>query len=607
MFNNKTDRLNYGNLLIPPTGFELTMAVATTYSLDLETLTAATIALGVHENTDSVIADNPVTLLHSLQKVSEKVVIFCESGQTKLPKTASPLVLLLEKMIAPVALTAQNGSFPSFHPKTWTLEYENTNGEKLYRFIILSRNLTFDRSWDVTFMMEGKKNTGVDKHVHPLISFLKYLEGWIRHDRDRQQKIVSSMQEALKGVKFELDRKEFGDFSIMPIGIGREGIDMTEDELLLDYPNTGQQNTFHELTIISPFLSKETIDYFNSDKFSLTGTRRKLFTRRTELPRIKDVANNFDVYVLKDTIVDGEGSLPEGEEFEPKRQDIHAKMYLRRKTSKNELYLGSMNASNSGVKRNVEMLVKLEIKNRHIDMDRLCKELFAGQEDDKSNPFEKVDLSHLSTMTEDKDEQDELVHTLKQVCRIKCCCQVISSGDEYQLQIHFDGDTLPDNVEISPLMAKGLNTHIAKSVIFNGLNILQLSEFFVVTVKGKESCMHRVILIPTQGIPQERDKSLVQGVIKDKKTFIEYVAMALGDDLLQLFGIEHKEHEYGHGSTRGQDTKVPALYEKMLRVAYEDRKKLLEINKIMEVIDDGSIITDEFRQMYDAFKFAMEL
>ncbi|MBO5884988.1 MAG: hypothetical protein J6Q51_04250, partial [Clostridia bacterium] len=47
--------------------------------------------------------------------------------------------------------------YPSFHPKFWLIKYVNNEGEALYRVVVLSRNLTFDRSWDVSFCMEGRK------------------------------------------------------------------------------------------------------------------------------------------------------------------------------------------------------------------------------------------------------------------------------------------------------------------------------------------------------------------------------------------------------------------------------------------------------------------
>ena len=612
MFKNKTDRLNYGGLLMPPTGYELNRAVATTYSLDLETLTAATIALGVQENTDSVVAETPIAMLRTLQKVTDKVVIFCESGQTKIPNKPSPLILLLDKMIVPVALTTSNGSYPSFHPKTWTIEYENVDGEKLFRFIVLSRNLTFDRSWDVSFMMEGTIKAGGKRHTKPLISFLSYLKNQINEELNKHHQVetISQLIDSLDDIKFELNRKEFSDFQIMPLGIGKGGTDMRKDGLFYNFPNDSSGVTFKELTIMSPFLSTEAIKYLNSDRLSLTGTRRKLFTRRSELPKIKDVANNFDIYVLKDTIIDGEESLPEGEEELPKLQDIHAKLYLRQKYPNHHLYLGSMNASNSGICRNVEMMIKLEIKNQfHLNMDKLCADFFGGEENSKYNPFEKIDLSNISEETTDDTEVKELEQTLKSICRMEARAEVLYNEFDYSVVIRFEDESLPNNVTIRPLRLENQELTIGKELVFKHLNLLHLSDFYIVTVFGNETKLSRVVMIPTDNIPLDRDKEIVKGIICDRKSFMEYVAMALGDDLLVLFGSEQEENSIDNENNHHKEQiyKIPALYEKMLRVAYEDKRRLLEIDPIMRIIDDKNIIPEEFREMYDTFKSAMKL
>ena len=610
MFRNKTDRLNYGSLLIPPNGYELSRAVATTYSLDLETLTAATIALGVQENTDSVVAETPVAMLRTLQKVADKLVVFCEAGQTKTPNTQSPLILLLEKMIVTVALPEANGTFPSFHPKTWTLEYENNDGDRLYRFIVLSRNLTFDRSWDVSFMMEGSQKSGGKRHVKPLKSFLIFLDNGINNGRyEHQHDIISQLIDNLYDVKFELNRKEFGDFEIMPLGIGKEGADMLNDDLFKGYPDELAGITFKELTIMSPFVSTETIKYLNSDRFTLTGTRRRLFTRRSEIPKIRDVANNFNVYVLKDTIIDGEGALPEGEESHPQLQDIHAKMYLRLKYPNHHLYLGSMNASNSGISRNVEMMIKLEIKNQYINMDRLCADFFGGEEESKYNPFEKVDLNTISEATVDNIEEKELEYILKFVCRIDARAEVLHDETDYSVIIRFNEKNLPKNVIIRPLRVRNQERAICEEITFAHLNLLHLSEFYVVTISGKGTTLSRVIMIPTDGIPEDRDKKIVRDIIYDKKSFLDYVAMTLGDDLLELFGsnLEERHNENGTGNSRKQYYNSTPLYEKMLNVAYENKHRLLEIEPIMQIIDDKKIISEEFRVTYETFKSALKL
>lgn len=158
--DSNRDRTDYGGILMPPDGYRLDRAVGTTYSLDLEALTAVAICLGLSEETDSKLMQNPIGMLNALQKVSDKIVLFCEAGQIKVPTKPTALSILLEKMVVEVALPKdrQLGRYPSFHPKTWVLAYVNADGDKKYRFVVMSRNLTFDRSWDISFAMDSNKN-----------------------------------------------------------------------------------------------------------------------------------------------------------------------------------------------------------------------------------------------------------------------------------------------------------------------------------------------------------------------------------------------------------------------------------------------------------------
>lgn len=120
---------------------------------------------------------NPIGMLNALQKVSDKIVLFCEAGQIKVPTKPTALSILLEKMVVEVALPKdrQLGRYPSFHPKTWVLAYVNADGDKKYRFVVMSRNLTFDRSWDISFAMDSSKNVRQKKKTQPICDFLDYL------------------------------------------------------------------------------------------------------------------------------------------------------------------------------------------------------------------------------------------------------------------------------------------------------------------------------------------------------------------------------------------------------------------------------------------------
>lgn len=109
-FDLKSNRLDYGNLLTPVPGFALKAAVATTYSLDLQTLVASTISLGLGEATDSELRKSPLSLLAALLKVMNKTLIFCDSTQIKFPAKKTKLLMTLEKSVIPVSLPAKEGS-----------------------------------------------------------------------------------------------------------------------------------------------------------------------------------------------------------------------------------------------------------------------------------------------------------------------------------------------------------------------------------------------------------------------------------------------------------------------------------------------------------------
>ena len=58
--DSNRDRTDYSGILMPPDGYRLDRAVGTTYSLDLEALTAVAICLGLSEETDSKLMQNPI-------------------------------------------------------------------------------------------------------------------------------------------------------------------------------------------------------------------------------------------------------------------------------------------------------------------------------------------------------------------------------------------------------------------------------------------------------------------------------------------------------------------------------------------------------------------
>ena len=81
--DSNRDRTDYSGILMPPDGYRLDRAVGTTYSLDLEALTAVAICLGLSEETDSKLMQNPIGMLNALQKVSGIMDFYVPAANTK--------------------------------------------------------------------------------------------------------------------------------------------------------------------------------------------------------------------------------------------------------------------------------------------------------------------------------------------------------------------------------------------------------------------------------------------------------------------------------------------------------------------------------------------
>ena len=93
MLNPNNDRLDYGQILAPPVGYNLDFAVGTTYSLNLDALVGASLALGLSEETDSELMNNPVCLLEALRSTGDSLALFCEVGQIHMPVFCKHLML----------------------------------------------------------------------------------------------------------------------------------------------------------------------------------------------------------------------------------------------------------------------------------------------------------------------------------------------------------------------------------------------------------------------------------------------------------------------------------------------------------------------------------
>ena len=607
MLNPNNDRLDYGQILAPPAGYNLDFAVGTTYSLNLDALIGASLALGLSEETDSELMNNPVCLLEALRSTGDNVALFCEGGQIHMPNRVTPLYILLEKMVFSVKPPKRKGiaAYPSFHPKFWLIRYRNNDGDLRYRVIVLSRNLTFDRNWDIAYYMDGHVTEDTTDKNEPVCDFLRYLAAQLpdtESGKDKTKKIRALIRE-LPNVIFEPAEKAFYDYEFIPNGVRRASggvYQFDETDLFKD--------TFHEILIISPFLSGGVIRDFNdrNTRSLINDARYMLITREMSLGRLKpEDVSHFQIYTMRDAVIDGETAISD-EAQEIQKQDIHAKIYMIRKYSSSDLYLGSLNASHNAVYGNIEFMIRLRSKRRYLELDKLAASLFGTEKDGSDNPFQEVTLQ--TAIIEEEDEPAKALDAVvKEINRSNPSAVVYPEDEEYySASVHFEAcDTKGYQISIRPLLSRRTE-EFSRDVLFTRLTITQLSEFYVIGVSDGEQTVERILIIPTDGLPDDREKQVVSSVVNDRDCFYRYIAFLLGDDsILSMLEINNAGVEADDTMSR-QVYHVPALYEKMLQTAAVNPEKFKGIEYLMKTISEDGIIPEDFKKLYETFKKAVK-
>lgn len=153
--------------LTPLPGYEFVQLVTTTFTLDLESALLPCLALVGSAQAESA---DPVETIAAVQSTIAAIDIFHQNGQVVVPRHRSRLFSLLEPAIH--GITPTRGLF---HPKLWLARYFDPEGYTLVKLIVLTRNLTRDRSWDVVVTLDGVVTTSPSARNKPIVDLLRYL------------------------------------------------------------------------------------------------------------------------------------------------------------------------------------------------------------------------------------------------------------------------------------------------------------------------------------------------------------------------------------------------------------------------------------------------
>ncbi|MHB9025674.1 MAG: phospholipase D family protein [Armatimonadota bacterium] len=591
------DRLDLSQLLMPPAGYRFDAAVGTTYSLDLAAMLGIPVSLVLGQAPDEHIKHQGIPLLEAIRKAAGRMAIFCQAGRIAVPQTQRPLFALLEHSLA----TVMPADLYSFHPKVWVIRYAGgaDQSDIRYKVFVLSRNLTFDRSWDIAVVLEGKPTGSTQRNNAPLSAFLNALVPW--HPNSRMRRMVHDVAEQIQRVKFDLTDHGFERYSFHAYGMG----DVQE-------PYWPCEDTYHEITIISPFLHPKRIA--GAKQRLLTHGSMLLVSRKDELDKIDPrILDGIDCWHLHDQIIDGESSLDDST-LPHSHQDIHAKLYLTTKYSESSLWIGSANCSEKAFTGNVEFMVRLQGYRRYCNQEMIRAELFGTVPNE--NPFIEYAPTVEPVATEDTTEEREVEALVRAICRskVKASASLEEQGG-HQYRVDLTWSDLPSISLVYKVMIHPLNKPVAHTVIesqltFPHIDLVDLGSLFVVTIahrKSPQDILRAFILpIPVTGIPAARDQAIYKSTIHNQEEFFTYLALLLGDDYMLSLVEQRLSHRLGQRSDEAGKV-VPVIYEKMLKAASRRPEAIKEIREIIEMVgQEERIVSKEFQALYQQFEAAVK-
>lgn len=529
------DRRLLLDALRPPEGYALDFAVGTTYSLDLVALLTAPLAFTMFDWQDAEgrPSADPLATLEALRRYSDRIAVFCQAGQTIVPKQHRVLFGYLENSVFEVSSL---GPQMSFHPKVWALRFTAPDAAVCYRLLCLSRNLTFDRSWDTALVLEGdledRKNAIAANH--PLGDFFAALPELSKRTLPADTlKRVEQCAAEVRRVRFA-PPDGFEEVRYWPLGIaGRTS-----------WPF---ESWYSRLLVVSPFLSATLLE-------RVTGLTDDavLVSRIDSLQELEPEAlSDFSEVLAMNPSADVEESQTgaEGEDPEPATgalptSGLHAKLYIAEHGWDASVFTGSANATSAAFGGNVEFVVELVGKKSRVGIDAFLKKTEGGLSfADLLQPYTPGTDAVLDAAQKAADDLAESVR--QQVCSLLLSAHVAPQGDLFDVTLTADGKeiTPPASVELHAWPIT-LAEHTAASVssasplaTFHGLSFAGLTAFFAfrVTAKaaGKTACLRFVLNVPLVGAPSDRRERILKSLLSTPEQVLRFLMF-----LLSEFGAE---------------------------------------------------------------------
>ncbi|MDZ5446069.1 phospholipase D family protein [Micromonospora sp. 4G57] len=539
--------------LRPPPGARLSRAVALTFTLDLESLLVAPLAFAAHGLREST---DPIAVMEGVRHCADRIDVFCQAGQIVVPPGRSALLAFVEPMVHQVRRPKPGHLF---HPKLWALRFlDEATGETSLRMLVLSRNLTKDRSWDVCLRLDGHTGTrrlATNKPLFDLVQHTLHLA--VAPMPPDRRAAIEALGEDLRRTEWEYPEgaREMFFYAL--------GVPRTRPP---DFEGTRH-------LVISPFCTAGGLERCApSGKLSLVSRQETLDC----VPQ--ESLGGSETFVVSALAGLPAEEAPSGQEV---LHGLHAKVYVVEKGHQARVLLGSANATDAAFGGNVELLVELVGSRTQWGVNALLGPGAGFRE--ILEPYERQEA------TEPEPETGILRDLVRDIAAIPLSATVTPKADGYGIRLTSE-DALPDVSGVR--ITAQLHTRRGEAVLlvpgqpvaaaFIGLALADITPFVLVIAEDGTGREQTVVLATLIGDPANRLDHLIAQQIDTPEKFLQFLLLMLG--LGTEAAAVASDHAGGQGAWRTGGT---GILELLLNALVDRPEQLDDLARLVTRIEAG--------------------
>jgi hypothetical protein len=599
-------RTLYGANLQPPAGYVFDAAVATTFSLDFETALAVPVSLALFaaENREDILT-HPLALLEGAERIAGRLLIFTDAGHIQAhTRPHSRLCSLLERIIVEVA--APSGG--AFHPKIWALRFKPVRSDEptRLRLLVLSRNLTRDRSWDIALTLDGVVARRPQALNRPLADLIRRLPDFATAGLpEGARDLTEEIAEDLRRTDWSLP-EPFQSLAFAVNGLGGK---------------QWRPEPCARLGVISPFCDDTALSMLAE----LAGAEKPvLIGRSDELALVPAATLGRFARVA---VMDEMAATEDGEEVDAAAlQGLHAKAFIAEMGWDTTITVGSGNATRPALLSggNVEVFAMLTGKRSRVgSIEEILGDKGFGR---LTRPFVPNELVAVDAAL--RAAEARLDAARRDICRggLKLRCERTQAADDGSLLWRvwmIPSTPLPlagiGGLRVWPITrgeGHGQDAleklRLGQPVDLGAMPLIDLTRFLAFHLVDRD-CEVSILFstgLLMEGLPLERHAAILRWVIDSKDAFFRYLRLLLselGDPFAAALAAQEGS---GHGAWRMAADDAPLL-EEMVRAFCRGGDQLRAIERLitrLEIVEPGDAdpIPAEFRTLWETFRVALK-